>query len=730
MLFAAAVAVCALNACNRDGLQDETPLNGGGDRAVRYLAFALNPTDGSPLRTSALPAAELDEPFDEDTKKTVDGIFNPGRADERAISDDMSAHTALLFNADGSWYGAAEMQKPESTDQTDPKANPIYLAEMELVGDALPAQVLVVLNARPWRLDNLIEKLDDEGANALQTALQWVSLPVGGYDEEKENENEAPYYFKKDDVTYFTMSSSVYGSYSDGKIVATAPAGGESSLADYVYNSPESALRNPLTIYVERLAAKYTVSFLDKNGVPTYLSEEDEEPFFINPAHSGQLLYLTDWNEEDAGKNEDAYRETADWKIHIVNWGVNAVEPNTFLFKNMTNSRLEGIYYADDSFRDEFFWWPKSESDLQRPRRSFWAVDQHYAGGESTIFGGENRPNNNYPQQYREAYTAPNLVSYENPDKNKNAWALDYYSFADMVGGQTRAMSRYSLENTFNPNSDGGLTNALADDGHLRVGTHIIVAAQLLIKGFDSNNAWEGKEWNSPGDHLIPDVKTKYYNGAEFMNEGTMLKTSVYSLLGLLAANPTIRDLHSGENISLTLDDGKLYADETLSMKITYENAGEYFKTVPAQVVGGDGWATLGLKDDTDVYIKDEDGKPKKITDLMESVIYDLLTPVRVYTDGCMYYAIPVLHEKTFDENGAFVGSDPATGATKLEIGDVGVVRNHWYRVQIGSIGSLGTPVHDPDQPIIPNHEPVFRSLGVQIEILPWSEIKLGDVIL
>lgn len=668
-----------------------------------YIGIRLKDSDATALGTPSTKAA--------DSEPTIDGTFNPGEREERAISPDPAAHALLMFDAEGKWFGSTTIEIDDNIPliEAPDGTRSYYKAQIDFKDGQLPEKLLAVINADPEFLKSLIETLEDPknypaGTTAMQAVQQYLT------------ESESAFYTDKDNNPWFTMTSSVYGdNENEGRILAAVPYD-ETPLSDYIFTDEEDILQNPLTLYVERVVAKFTVYFTQgENSVLL-----GDAPIFFTPTNGSKVQYLADWTADEAGR-EDESEETS-WKVHIVNWGINAVEPNTFLFKNLSNN-VSGDLSVDASFGKEFWW--NTFSPKSKPR-SYWAVDQHY--GKETFALGTTRTGNAYPSQYRFYKDAADTYQKaEGAEPVRENWALDYYSYKT-ISEAGRSRNRYGVENTFNPGQEGGISEeTLKDNGHMRVGTHILLAAQLLIEGYD-DEAY-GKEEMDPVTHKIPNVKTKYFDGALFLSEEAMVKRSVYSLATQLFGKG-----HGG----FASIDGKFYVKvaENAYEEISYElpETGkpnetyvmEIFKTVPAYIEGGDGWATIGLKDSKNVYIKVSEGQYQLLEQQdIEKLLYEyeLTAPVRAFTDGMMYYAIPVLHEKQFDASGKF-------DASKLHIGDVGVVRNHWYRVTVGSINTLGTPVHDPDQPIIPNHEPEFRSLGVQIEILPWSVIRLDDTIL
>lgn len=55
---------------------------------------------------------------------------------------------------------------------------------------------------------------------------------------------------------------------------------------------------------------------------------------------------------------------------------------------------------------------------------------------------------------------------------------------------------------------------------------------------------------------------------------------------------------------------------------------------------------------------------------------------------------------------------------------EYGVVRNHWYDINVKSIKGYGTPVYDPEEIIIPEKPQDKYYLSVQITVLPWRVIE------
>ena len=121
------------------------------------------------------------------------------------------------------------------------------------------------------------------------------------------------------------------------------------------------------------------------------------------------------------------------------------------------------------------------------------------------------------------------------------------------------------------------------------------------------------------------------------------------------------------------------------------------------------------------------------------------------YQDGRCYYSIPVRH---FNDDEVKLYVDPSATGTKEyfwkadegvnkvnQEGRYGIVRNHWYSVNVNSIALIGRPAPvDPTTPINPDPsypdptDPTVNDeipttddvenlyLNAQINILPWAK--------
>lgn len=124
-----------------------------------------------------------------------------------------------------------------------------------------------------------------------------------------------------------------------------------------------------------------------------------------------------------------------------------------------------------------------------------------------------------------------------------------------------------------------------------------------------------------------------------------------------------------------------------------------------------------------------------KIEDAINKIEEEMLTVVNgdtqranLFKDGKMFYTIPIEHlndTRTADEKKAQMVK---------EEGNYGVVRNHWYMVNVTGIKALGQGVFNPDggegtdpEPIIPENPNNERfAVGAKINILSWKIVNMN----
>lgn len=106
-------------------------------------------------------------------------------------------------------------------------------------------------------------------------------------------------------------------------------------------------------------------------------------------------------------------------------------------------------------------------------------------------------------------------------------------------------------------------------------------------------------------------------------------------------------------------------------------------------------------------YTKDSDGHFTLVgEDVVKAAIGENKAEIR--TEGKAYYYIPIKHLGT-------------TGS----LGEYGVVRNHFYKINLTGLTGFGTPVYNPEtviDPTVPSYDNTY--LAARIKVLQWRVVK------
>lgn len=157
--------------------------------------------------------------------------------------------------------------------------------------------------------------------------------------------------------------------------------------------------------------------------------------------------------------------------------------------------------------------------------------------------------------------------------------------------------------------------------------------------------------------------------------------------------------------------------------KVYYHNGTGYTELAPTQID-----FRVGTADETDVesyevvaklaesassttFYKNNTGTEQYTTDEVNAILasYKAL----IWNNGMTYYFTSIKHK---------IGTEEARD---------GVVRNHYYKVNITGITGLGTPVFDPSINIVPEEVVDDNSyVAAQINVLSWAVVAQQDVVL
>ena len=719
-------AALALTSCS-----SEEPLNGNQDNAqgegIGYMAFTIS-TD----QTRAGDSEYGSDNTDGNDVTVGDEIFNDGNANEYAICPNTKANLAIFFTSDDKVFGASyltpfdhkvdsdnhvtgshEGQDSESNNTKYPEQFYTYVTRWNNTDhdNAKPAKVLVLLNVDPGTLSDLVataQELKDE-----KTALTQILAQT------KKTANFGIYNYNSTD--YFSMSNSVY--VNNGSVICAT------DIDEKVYPTPEEALEDKVVVYVERMLAKFELTFAGEDGSILRLTSNSKNGILIKPSttsgEAAKLNYVAEYTGKEDNLDFPVYQPVA-WRVFVGNWGINAVEPENYYFKNIK---------SDSEYFDAYNSFPL--------HRSYWAESVNYNTTEN--FPTQYRPTTNEdggndPNKQYFGIATPNSFAtgngQTNTDGTNKETTLTYYSFNHF---SKRGVYKYAPERTYGDKAVKGL----AGYGPYRFGSHFLVGAQLVL--------WD-EETDKPLDPKARDYGRLYMDNVKdlwaaynfyFGDEKSYIRYAYHRMVSQFA-DGRLHTLKAGtttKEYQTKGDQAVLYVDKEMTKPLKVKDAAEFFTTVAAHEIHGDGKRMIALKDEEKLngkklyYKKVEkvevDGKMVEMDVAVELtpedlniIAFNLTESASRFFEGKMYYAIPVQHNqgKSNVENRVAVIKDG-----EYEVGQFGTVRNHWYSLKINKIGSVGTPVEDPNQPIIPDPEDIYN-IALEIVVLPWHKIDNGSV--
>ena len=384
------------------------------------------------------------------------------------------------------------------------------------------------------------------------------------------------------------------------------------------------------------------------------------------------------------------------WKIKVEAWGLNALEQNTFLFKNLAKAKPRAWTISEE---EKFY----TGWNAASYHRSYWAVDPHY---DETGYDFISPTTHYYPKQYRP------VNGQDDGEKEPSLKYVAYNNIGEDNYSPEGSVNKYTLENTF------AYAEALKNYAPLRYGTHILLKAKLLIEGLNDTE-------NTKDTDLYLAYSVFWENKDNYMQYAYQKMCASYAD----GKRHEVKHWKTGEDIELPIaEDKKLYKDKEGKEAYTPEKAIGYLTLAAADIEGGDGMLIMEKKDDNNKfyckYEETEEGQEAPVvkfheltSDEIKSLMYEFTDPVQHFTKGSMCYAIPINHNNIAQK---LTGAEDADD---YKLGDFGVVRNHWYAVNVKGIGTVGTPVDDPDQPVVPSDPDIDYNIGLEIKVLPWRVV-------
>lgn len=613
-----------------------------------------------------------------------DGWFLDGDHDEHSIGK--NGNFAIFFNEDSTFFSLNQLLMSEEETPDKNIIETVYKTTLDPDDfDRLPKYCLVLLNA-PYYYELFT---NPEECKTIKDVLkkEWQAP-------------DDPRYIGVTDDGYFVMSNSIY--YNDKNELQTVCTLRENMIVDPT--DPRSvANAEVLTVYVERMAAKFTLEVPFTLGADGYLFEDpDAEPIvFFSGFNNGTPKYTS-----------------AKWQILVTGWGVNAYETSTNVFKKLTKGK--NYFYGMTE-------WPGWKDP--GAFRTYWSEDPHYEG--------------TYPSQYRRAdNTLPgDTIKYYEKFETDGLNKLKNYSFDDLRLGDISTFGRpiYSPENTYDYNQ---IYSKLGTRTDLLAGTHVLLGARILCQGKNGGEIKARDLWRDRDGFYyeteLECLQALLHSFANSLNSQEYMRYDYYQWgKGGIMDKDAAADYRLNGQTLYAYTAGfsgdyeyKLYLN---GQELNEETIASLYKKdmMPiATIELGDGrrlpWPKEG-KLDICHLVKNKDGEVidtirpviKRMNDStglyvnvrntlnqddIKSLMFEWLGSVDHFQDGRMYYAVPARILR---------GS-----GNKVDI--CGVVRNAWYQFNLLSMRSFGTPVDDRTQPIVPSPTANNDQINVTINILGW----------
>ena len=244
------------------------------------------------------------------------------------------------------------------------------------------------------------------------------------------------------------------------------------------------------------------------------------------------------------------------------------------------------------------------------------------------------------------------------------------------------------------------------------------------ITGFDATAPFTG--WNDPGNF-------RSYWANSYGSNTTNHSYNIYSYKDAIANGPSALTEYANENTSATPT--KLLVTATISADVngtptdTYKYKGYYYTLQMLKDEVGKALKDRGLKytlngaegNDWASYLTVTN--PEGVTNGVEHYegVIGIDPDAGITVDETTAKAIAELEKPLWWKDGRCYFYVPVEHLASK----VGIVRNHWYLLDVTSVSGLGTPVADEDEPIIPTIiEDQTYYVAAQIHILKWKMIS------
>lgn len=554
---------------------------------------------------------------------------------------------------------------------------PVELAQ----GDNLPSQVICLVNANPAALSNL------------------GKLPLEGVEGSGENEGSLISQIR-DYVTFdnaFMMTNSVYYGTSqltgqpNVRICATPINKGQlySTVEEATNAIKKDDAENAamVNIYVERLAAKVGLTMAADAVQAVELNDGD------NGAGKVTLTFVPEyWFMNAVAKNAYVTKR----------YGIPAALGTDGVTLDPTYTEINNNFntYGNEKMNNGKWNDPTNH-------RSYWAMSPSYAA-------------NNFPM------VSDQIIDMEAGTDNTKNYAQKYYSYNEVktwVKGQTPAGAATLTSETAQAiayNNGFAITNT-GDHTSGYIYTRETTTAISRIRDVNKN----------PAATVASAVIVGHYYAGETAPQGEYTtfcidhSTDTYygsrpnAISALMARNEFIYTDNAGTTLATT---GLVLAHPVAATRAKLPNpniAGRLVTLQIEKVPGAEDTPMYYYNGTRYVQIIDAETLSAANAQLAQGVGY-----LDMYYNGRAFFSMPIRHLGW--ENNMLV--DGKYEWASMDVGSLGLVRNHVYTINVTGIKGLGTGLRSDDQPIVPPVETLKQYIAMRLNILSWNVANTWNV--
>lgn len=488
-------------------------------------------------------------------------------------------------------------------------------------------------------------------------------------------------------TTLFPMSNSVYYGSNAGEI---APTIAVPINADQLFDSKDAALAatdKTIEVFVERYAAKLAFSHKD-----------------VNPFTTTSTVYATDGTSTDPEVVLTFVPER---------WALNAEAKETFVIKSFRMPNAAGGIMTDN------YTWAAANEVINKNsgnwvwnnpayHRSYWACSPAYFTAE-------------YPE----------VAS----DVDPAVLHQKYYTYAELENGAGfeagNTTPQYFKETTVGRKALDSENPQAAVASVILVGHYeLTVAGGNAVKSAFYTYS-RGKSTEKPGVYFPAQTGTA---NSTVAGGGSMMMRFLQELTCLYKREGEVYTRFNPNNaadlatlvgaLEIKRPDVNVIGDMKVpSRYLTLQLRNSGFENI--YVANGDGYKAIGDGENQISLIEAN----RVIMQQVQFCNYYASTEdaTNANAGGKAYFNIPVLHY------GWYRASNGHTATSKidwsnLQVGDLGIVRNHSYSVNVTAIKGLGTAISNYDAPIVPPADTKEQYVSYKVNILKWAVVPAQNV--